>query len=82
MSSTKIPFVRTVSRLFWTGCNLQHEPNYRLALSMFYLGYTEMSVKEAVRMNDDDPVRQKYIEIARSMGMSFECDSIIPVSAV
>lgn len=76
MQTERRPFVRRVSRLFWDACNLSDQDNFNLGRAMFYLGYTELSVQRACAMSKHDPVRAKYISIAKSMGMNEAIDSI------
>lgn len=69
-------FERPVSVLLWRAANLDRADNYLLATSMFYLGYTELSVSHACKMAEDDPVRNKYIEVAAAMGFDPVLDRI------
>lgn len=76
MRTGRRPFIRRVSRLFWDACDLSDQDNFNLGRAMFYLGYTELSVQRACTMSKDDPVRNKYMSIAKSMGMDETIDSI------
>lgn len=77
MNYTRKPFVRRVSSMFWRACDLRDKDNFDLSRAMFYLGYTELSVKRACSMAKDDPERQKYIHIAKSMGLDESIDSVV-----
>lgn len=76
MTTSVSGFHRRVSSLFWTACDLDDARNYALALSMFYLGYTEMSVRMAVAMAWEDPIRMSYINTAVSLGLDVERDTV------
>lgn len=73
----KTPFVFQVNSLLWGLLRLNEASNRELAAAMFYLGYTDLTIRDCVKRRPDDPERQVYMQTALSMGFDPNIDTVV-----
>lgn len=73
----KTPFVFRVDPIQWGLLRLNNVANRELAAAMFYLGYTDLTIRDCVKRLPNDPDRVLYLQTAISMGFDPKVDTIV-----